>query len=170
MDRYGRQPEKPQTREDLIKMIEATHMHLLDVEHSDSMLLITGNLLSNLVAALNSLESSEAITDASVGFDEELIVLALDTLVSATDVGIETPAEIGELLHDQLAIIEEWGISHTLVQSQFERLRGASHLLLEIHRGLYESEGELAAHAAASIKMTHSIAQAHWVAAHDQAS
>ena len=150
-------------------MIEATHTHLFDVKHSDAMLLITRNLLSNLVAALDSLESSEVITDSGVGLDEELIVQALDTLVSATDVGIETPAEIGGLLRDQLTIIEDWGISHSLVQSQLESLRGASHLLLEIHRGLYESEGELATRAASSIKMTHGVAQAHWVATHDQA-
>ena len=164
MDRYGFLAESvTPPREDIIKKIDMTHMHLDEVEKASDMVIITHSLLANMTAMMQKGEALSLVDE----FIIEGTLDALDEAVESVAVPDDTPAHAAFEVYT--AALEARYRGQGFVQGHVEALRVASHLLLEAHRSIFESDDSLAFYATRSVQVLNGLQRAYSIATPDQA-
>lgn len=164
MDRYGFLAESViPPREDLLKKIDTTHMHLDEVERASDMAIITHSLLTNIIGMMRRGDVTELVDGFILEGTLETLGEALEAPVASGDVSMRSTFET------YAEGLEARYRGQGFVQSNVDALRVASHLLLEAHRSIFESEDIVAYYAVRSVQILNGLQKAHAIAASAQA-
>ena len=165
MDRYGFLAESvTPPREELLKKIDDTHLHLDMVERASDMVIITHSLLSNVTGFLGRHGETSIL---GRGFILDGVV---DALSDAVEISIgDRNVPIVEALEVYEGQLEGRLRGQGFVESHMDALRVASHLLLEAHRSIFESEEASAHYATRSVQTLNGLQKAYAIAASAQA-
>lgn len=163
MDKYGYLAESMiPPRENTLKKIDVMHMLIEDVHTSQDMVIITHNLLSNVTAIVRrqggETGGAEVLVDQDVLQDTaELLYAALGEVHPENSTTLAVLRAYEEVLATRRS-------GEGFVEGDLSTLSMASHLLLEAHRSIFESNSFVSGRAASSVKVLNSIQQAYWVA------